>query len=111
MIGNSWFGFLMVREGTCLQDFLQAKIVSRKRDLKDEQKFIRRMESSKNLKSTQSTVLNIMQKAFLKLGQQNERQEKSEFFEQHLIGWKWSEMKKDKAAGIAKQLLILVLGE
>lgn len=32
------------------------------------------------------------------------------YFEQRLNGWKWSEMKKDKAAGIAKQLLILVWG-
>lgn len=33
------------------------------------------------------------------------------YFKQHFSGWKWSEMKWDKAAGIAKQLLILVLGK
>lgn len=33
------------------------------------------------------------------------------YLKQRFSGWKWPEMKQDKAAGIAKQLLILVLGE
>lgn len=50
-VGNSWFGFLTVREETCWQDFLQEKIVNKKRDLKYAQKFVRRIEGSKKVHS------------------------------------------------------------
>lgn len=71
---------------------------------------IRRMESSRKI--TQSTIgLTYCKEHFQSWVGRMRCRKRENYFKQCFDGWRCSEMKKDKASDIAKQLLRLVLRE